>query len=98
MNEAKQCSGHEPSWKTLSRRPMPEPTFFGLKTTLWTRRHCGSGMERCKLILTRRCQVCSRTETIEEEGGILAVCLKCLFFEYIPHNADEIGSSGFLNP
>lgn len=70
------CLDHGPEWENVGeRRRVPNPGIFGAKT-YWTHRHCKQAMVRYKVVQTRRCKKCGRTEDhilIDE----LALCHCC---------------------
>lgn len=70
------CLDHNPEWENIGgRRREPNPGIFG-KKTYWTTSHCGQSMARYKVVQTRRCKKCGRTED-RIEIFELALCLCC---------------------
>ena len=70
------CLDHGPEWENIGeKRNEPNPGIFGRKT-YWRSRHCGRSMARYKVVQTKRCKKCGRTEdqTVICE---LALCLCC---------------------
>ena len=70
------CLDHGPEWENIGeKRREPNPGIFG-KKTYWTWRHCGQPMARYKVVQTKRCKKCGRTED-HIEIYEFALCLCC---------------------
>jgi ribosomal protein L37E len=68
------CRNHNPDWE-VSTRQEPNPGIFGAKT-YWISHHCGRAMARYRVVQTKRCRKCGRTEE-EVVNYNLALCLCC---------------------
>ena len=70
------CLDHGPEWENVGeKRHEPNPGIFG-KKTYWTSRHCGQPLARYKVVQTKRCKKCGRTED-NIILDALALCLCC---------------------
>jgi hypothetical protein len=73
------CLDHGPEWENVGEaRQEPNPGFFGLMKTFWMDRCCGKPMSRYKVVQTRRCKKCGRTED-NVTHRYLALCLCCSY-------------------
>lgn len=56
------CIDHGPEWENIGeQRREPNPGIFG-KKTYWMSHCCGKPMARYKVVQTKRCKKCGRTE------------------------------------
>lgn len=70
------CLGHGPEWENSGeKRREPYPGIFGLKT-YWLVRCCGKPMARMKVVQTRKCRKCGRSED-HVTDYYLALCSCC---------------------
>ena len=87
----RKCKDHDPEWKNIEIKLIPNPGIFGTKT-YWFKCCCGKGMARCQKVQMQQCAKCGRIRHKFIEN--LAVCDCCGYHRGF--NTNDLNDFGLI--